>query len=140
MPSALVAAMSAPIRKVQSLVGPGGSRDPAGKPRDGLIGVRDALADVSAAARRAWARAEANWFGAGAEAAAQFAAGTVTAVDALSVHAGRLGRTADSAAAAVARARERLRIIVDDFEARAVTLEPYLDSPGVIEGLMAEAR
>jgi peptidoglycan DL-endopeptidase CwlO len=140
MPSALVTGMSAPIREVQSLVGPGWSSDPAGNPVGALIGVRDALADVSTAARRAWARAEANWFGAGAEAAAQFVAGTVTAVDALSLHADRLGRTADTAAAAVARARERLRIIVEEFEARAAALEPYLDSPSVAEGLMAEAR
>src|SRR5262245_37304890 len=56
------------------------------------------------------------------------------------MHADRLGSTADTAAAAVARARARLRIIVEDFEARAAALEPYLDSPGVVEGLMVEAR
>jgi peptidoglycan DL-endopeptidase CwlO len=33
-----------------------------------------------------------------------------------------------------------LRNIVEEFEARAAALEPYLDSPGVVEGLMAEAR
>ena len=52
MPSALVAALSAPIREVQSLVGPGWSSDPASDPATALSGVRDALADVSAAARR----------------------------------------------------------------------------------------
>jgi cell wall-associated NlpC family hydrolase len=136
MPSALVAALAAPIREVQSLVGPGWSSEPT----SALMGARDALAEVSAAARRAWGRAEASWFGAGADAAADFAAGTVAAVDALSMHADRLGRTTDTAATAVARARERLRIIVEDFEARAAALEPYLDSPGVVEGLTAEAR
>ena len=54
MPSALVAALAAPIREVQSLVGPGWSSDPAGDPATALGRVRDALADVSAAARRAW--------------------------------------------------------------------------------------
>ena len=49
MPSALVAALAAPIREVQSLVGPGWSSDPAGDPAAALGGVRDALADVSAA-------------------------------------------------------------------------------------------
>ena len=53
MPSALVAALAAPIREVQSLVGPGGRRS-GGDPAAALGGVRDALADVSAAARRAW--------------------------------------------------------------------------------------
>ena len=54
MPSALVTALAAPIREVQSLVGPGWSSDPAGDPAAALGRVRDALADVSAAARRAW--------------------------------------------------------------------------------------
>ena len=56
MPSALVTALAAPIREVQSLVGPGWSSDPAGDPAAALGRVRDALADVSAAARRAWNR------------------------------------------------------------------------------------
>ena len=49
MPSALVAALAAPIREVQSMVGPGWSGDPATDPATVLGGVRDALADVSAA-------------------------------------------------------------------------------------------
>ena len=73
MPSALVAALAAPIREVQSLVGPGWSSDPAGDPATALGRVRDALADVAAAARRAWNQAEQSWFGAGADAAAEFA-------------------------------------------------------------------
>ncbi|HET7664665.1 MAG TPA: glycoside hydrolase, partial [Mycobacterium sp.] len=136
MPSVLVAALLAPIREVQSLVGTGSSREPAGA----LMGVRDALADVSTTVRRTWKRVEANWFGAGADAAAEFAALTAATADELSGHVERLGRVADTAAAAVARARERLQNIVEDFEARAAALEPYLDSPGVVEGLMAEAR
>jgi hypothetical protein len=52
MPSALVAALAAPIREVQSLVGPGWSSDPVADPASALGRVRDALADVAAAARR----------------------------------------------------------------------------------------
>ena len=140
MPSALVAALAAPIREVQSLVGPGWSTDPAGDPAAALGRVRDALADVSAAARRAWTQAEVSWFGAGADAAADFAATTVAAADALASRVDQLGATAQTAAAAVARARERLRAIVEDFETRAAALEPYLESPGAAEGLLAEAR
>jgi cell wall-associated NlpC family hydrolase len=140
MPSALVAALSAPIREVQSLVGPGWASDPAMDPAAALHGVRDALADVSAAARRAWTTTEASWFGGAADAASEFAAATVTATEALAERVDRLGATAQTAGAAVARARQRLRAIVEDFEARAAALEPYLDSPGVVEGLMAEAR
>jgi peptidoglycan DL-endopeptidase CwlO len=140
MPSALVAALAAPIREVQSLVGPGWSTDPAGDPAAALGRVRDALADVSAAARRAWTHTEVSWFGPGADAAAEFAATTVAAAEALAGRVDQLGATAQSAAAAVARASERLRAIVEDFEARAAALEPYLESPGAAEGLLAEAR
>jgi peptidoglycan DL-endopeptidase CwlO len=139
MPSALVAALAAPIREVQSLVGPGWS-SPAEEPAAALGRVRDALADVSAAARRAWTHAEASWFGAGADAAAQFAATTVAEAEALAARVDQLGATAQTAAAAVSRAGERLRAIVEDFEARAAALEPYLESPGAAEGLLAEAR
>jgi len=136
MPSALVAALGAPIREVQALVGPGWSTDPASALKAG----RDALSDVSASVHRAWRQAEAGWSGGGADAAGEFAAATVAAVDALSMRAERLGTAADQAGATVARARERLRTIVEEFEARAAALEPYLDSPGGVEGLMAEAR
>jgi len=136
MPSALVAALAAPIREVQALVGPGWSGDPAGA----LMIARDALDDVSASVRRAWRQSEAGWSGSGADAAAEFAAATVAAVEALSMRAERLGAVADQVGAAVERARDRLRTIVEEFEARAAALEPYLDSPGGVEGLMAEAR
>lgn len=140
MPTALVAALAAQIRSVQSLVGPGWSVDPATDPASVLGGVRDALAEVSAAAGQAWRRADAWWSGAGADGAAGFAAATVAAVDALATRADELGATAGSAAAAVSRAHERLRAIVDGFEARAATLEPHLDSPGVAEELIADAK
>jgi peptidoglycan DL-endopeptidase CwlO len=140
MPSALVTALAAPIREVQSLVGPGWSSGPGGDPASALGRVRDALADVSAAARGAWNDADAGWSGTAADAAAEFAAATVATADALSTHADRLGRAADTVAAAVVRARERLRAIVEGFEARAAALEPYLESSGVVEKLMAEAR
>jgi peptidoglycan DL-endopeptidase CwlO len=136
MPSALVAALAAPIREVQSLVGPGWSNDPIAA----VAGMREALADVSAAARRAWTQAEVDWSGAGADAAAEFAATTVTAADALATRVDQLGATAQTAGAAVSRANDRLREIVERFEARAAALEPYLESTGATEELLAEAR
>jgi cell wall-associated NlpC family hydrolase len=136
MPSALVAALAAPIREVQALVGPGWSSDPAGA----LGEARSALADIAAASRRAWSQAEAYWSGTAADAAAEFAATTIAATEALAERVDELGVTTQNAAAAVARARERLRTIVEDFEARAAALEPYLDSPGGVDGLMAEAQ
>src|SRR3954447_22535740 len=101
MPSALITALAAPIREVQSLVGPGWSTDPAGDPAAALVRVRDALADVSAGARRAWTHAEAGWCGAGADAAAEFATTTAAATDALAGRVDNLGATAQSAAEAV---------------------------------------
>jgi len=140
MPSALVDALAAPIRQVQSLVGPGWSSDPGGDPATALGRVRNALAEVSAAARRAWTQAEANWSGTGADAAAEFAAATVAAADALAARVEELGTTAQTAGAAVSRANERLRAIVERFEARAAALEPYLESPGAENELLAEAQ
>ena len=136
VPSVLIAALSAQIREVQSLVGPGWSSGPA----VALSQARNALADVAAASRRAWNQAEANWSGTGADAAAEFAATTIAATDALAERVDELGVTAQTAGAAVARANERLRAIVERFEARAAALEPHLDSPGVAEELVAEAQ
>jgi hypothetical protein len=136
VPSVLIAALSAQIREVQSLVGPGWSSGPA----IALSQARNALADVAAASRRAWSQAEANWSGTGADAAAGFAATTIAATDALAARVDELGLTAQTAGAAVARANERLRAIVEQFDARAAALEPHLDSPGVVEELLAEAR
>jgi cell wall-associated NlpC family hydrolase len=140
MPSALVAALAAPIREVQSLVGPGWSNDPAGDPASALGRVRVALADVTAAARRTWSQAGQSWFGAGADAAAEFAATTVAAAEALVGRVDQLGATAQTAGAAVSRANERLRAIVERFEARAAALEPYLESPAAEKELLAEAQ
>jgi cell wall-associated NlpC family hydrolase len=102
--------------------------------------VRDALAEVSAAAGRAWSQAGAQWSGAGADGAADFAVSTMAAAEALAARADQLGATADASAAAVSLAGERLRAIVDRFETRAAALEPHLDSPGVAEELLAEAQ
>ena len=137
MPSALVAALAVPIRDVQSLVGPGYVGD---DPAVAFGMVRDALTDVSAAARRAWNEAAAHWSGSAADGAADYLAATAAVADALAMRVGHLGATADTAAAAVARANGRLQAIVEDFEARAAALEPHLDSPGVAEQLLAEAR
>ena len=136
MPSALISALTAPIREVQSLVGPGWSSDSV----TALGGVRDALADASAAARRTWSLAEQSWFGTGADAAAEFATTTVASVDALAERVDDLGTAAQTAGAAVSRANERLRAIVERFEARAAALEPYLESPVAERELLAEAQ
>lgn len=140
MPSALVTALAAPIRRVQALVGPGWSADPAADPAAALTGVRDTLTEVADAAGRAWRDAEAGWSGSGGDAAARFAAATSAAIDGAAARAGQLGVTAGDAAAAVAGAHRRLQSIVDEFEARAGALEPHLDSPGVARELLAEAR
>jgi hypothetical protein len=136
VPSVLIAALSAQIREVQSLVGPGWSSGPA----IALSQASNALTDVAAASRRAWSQAESNWSGPGADAAGEFAATTIAATDALAERVDELGVTAQTAGAAVARANERLRAIVERFEARAAALEPHLDSPGVAEELVAEAQ
>jgi cell wall-associated NlpC family hydrolase len=138
VPSSLVSALSAPIREVQALVGPGWSGDVDAAAV--LSGARDALADVSAAGRRAWNDAAGQWVGDGADAAAQFSHATVTAVDALAIRAEHLGASTAKAADAVARARARLRTIVEEFEARAAALEADLEVPGAAEELIAEAR
>ena len=70
MPSALIAALAAPIREVAAQVGPGWSDD--GDPTAALAEVRDLLADVSAAARSGWSRTADGWSGAGADGAADF--------------------------------------------------------------------
>ncbi|KRE33870.1 glycoside hydrolase [Mycobacterium sp. Soil538] len=140
MPSALVSTLAAPIRRVQALVGPGWSGDPAGDPAAVLAGVRDTLTDVADAAGQAWREAEAGWSGAGADAAAEFAATTSAAIDEAAVRAGALGSVAREAAEAVAVAHRRLQDIVDEFEARAAALEPRLDQPGVAKELLTEAR
>jgi cell wall-associated NlpC family hydrolase len=138
VPSSLVSALSAPIREVQALVGPGWSDDDDAAAV--LSGVRDALADVSVAGRRAWDDAAGQWVGDGADAASEFTHATVAAVDALAIRAEHLGASTAKAADAVARARARLRAIVEEFEGRAAALEADLDTPGAAEELIAEAR
>jgi cell wall-associated NlpC family hydrolase len=138
VPSSLVSALSAPIREVQALVGPGWSGD--GDAAEVLSGVRDALGDVSVAGRRAWNDAAGQWAGDGADAASAFTHATVDAVDALGIRAEHLGASTAKAADAVARARARLNAIVEEFEARAAVLEADLDAPGATEELIAEAR
>lgn len=103
-----------------------------------LSGIRDALSDVAAATGRSWQGT--RWSGDAGEAASEFTRATVAAVDALATRADRLGATATNAADAVARARERLAAIIDDFEALAATLETEIDVPGVADELIADAR
>ncbi|WNG88880.1 C40 family peptidase [Mycobacterium sp. ITM-2016-00317] len=140
MPGPTVAALAAPIRRVQQLVGPGWSGVPASDPAAELDGVRAMLAEVAGSASQAWRRTGDSWSGDGADAAAAFATSTASAIDAAAERAGGLGVVAADAAAAVARAHRRLQHIVEDFEARATALEPHLDSPGVARELLTEAR
>ena len=140
MPTALVSTLTAPIRRVQELVNPGLSGDPAAGVVAELGGIHNTLADVANSAGQAWHRTAPGWLGAGADAAAEFAATTATAIDDAAERAAHLGSTAESAAAAVARAHRRLQAIVDEFEVKASALEQSLDSPGIAEKLLAEAR
>lgn len=140
MPSATVAALAAPLRRVQALVGPGWTGDPAADPATTLGTVRDMLAEVASASGQAWRHTSGGWSGAGADAAAEFAATTAAAIDAAADRAGGLGAAADTAARAVAGAHRRLQDIVDEFEAKAGALEPHLDSPGVARELLTAAR
>lgn len=140
MANALVSAMTARIRELQSMVGPGWSDDPLTDP-DAVLGrTRDVIAEVSAATRRALLRVGDDWSGAGADGAAEFMTTTVAAIDGLADRVDRLSTTANSASTAVARARERLRAIIDSLEARAAALEPYMDSPHVVTALTADAQ
>lgn len=134
MPSALVAGLSAPLRQIQAMLGTG----PAEAPTAALSAIRDALADVSIAAGGSWERT--GWVGRGADAADEFTRSTVAAVEALAERTAGLDTAATGAADAIARARERLRAIVADFEARAAALEGRLDEPGTADELAAEAR
>ncbi len=140
MPTALVSALTAPIRRVQALVGPGSSGDPAADVASELGGIHNTLADVAHSAGQAWHRTAPGWLGAGADAAAEFAATTAAAIDDAAERAAHLGSTTESAAEAVARAHRRLQAIVDELEVKASALEQNLDSPGVAEKLLAEAR
>ncbi len=132
--SALVSALAAPLREVQALVGAGGPPDPA------LTDVRDALGTIAAAARRSWSDAGTGWWGVAADNAAQRAAETAAAADALAERADLLAARVRQAGAAVGWVRTRLQAIVDGFEHRANALEPRLDEPGVAEELLTEAH
>jgi cell wall-associated NlpC family hydrolase len=137
MTSSLVSALSAPLRNVQALVGPGWSGpDPATAFRS----VRDRLDEVADATERAWVQASAHWNGSAAARAEQFAHSTVIAIAAMSMTAGQLGDHTERATAAVADARERLRVIVEDFETRATLLETELDKSGTAAQLVDEAK
>lgn len=140
MPSALVSTLTAPIRRVQALVGPGWSSDPAADPAAELSGIHSMLADVAHSAAQAWQHTSPEWSGAGAEAAAEFATTTAAAIEDAAERAASLGSTADAAAGAVMRAHRRLQDIVEEFEARASALEARLDSPGGARELLTQAR
>ncbi|ORB25038.1 C40 family peptidase [Mycolicibacterium parafortuitum] len=140
MPGATVEALAAPIRRLQTLVGPGFSGDPSADPASALRGVRQMLDDIAGSSGQAWRTVEAGWAGAGADAAADFAASTSRAIGDAAQRASTLGVAAEDAAAAVARAHQRLQAIVDEFEAKATALEPHLDSPGVARELLTAAR
>ncbi|WP_293012546.1 C40 family peptidase [Mycolicibacterium sp.] len=134
MTGALTAALAAPIREVRALVGPAGP-DPA----EALRAVQSGLDGVAAAADGAWQRAQGEWTGAAAGGAGQFANAAVTAIVAMAMTAGQLSTHTEQAAAAVARARERLDAILRNFETRAAELEATLESPTDAAALIDEA-
>jgi cell wall-associated NlpC family hydrolase len=136
--STLVTTLAAPLRAVQSMVGPGWSDDLVDGPAVALARARDALFDVSAATRRSWRQTD--WTGTGADGAADFIARTAAAIDRLAEHTDQMNGAARAAGAAVARAHARLAEIVAGFEARAEALEPFLDSPEAAAALRAEAQ
>ncbi|KUI36573.1 glycoside hydrolase [Mycobacterium sp. IS-1496] len=140
MPGTLVDALSAPLREVRNLVGPGWPDGSGGPPGAALAGVRDALTGVATTARTSWQRTGENWSGTAADGAGAFAAATTTAVTELADRTGRLTAGTREAGAAVARAAARLQDIVERFESRAAALEHHLDTPGVAEELLTEAR
>ncbi len=141
MPSALVAALAAPIRRVQALVGPG------------LVGrsVRRSGRGADRGTRHADRRRRR---GAGRPGAQPRRAGRAAARTPLPSSRRRRPRRSTrppsepggwarwhrEAAGAVAAAHRRLQDIVDEFEARAAALEPRLDQPGVAKELLTEAR
>jgi peptidoglycan DL-endopeptidase CwlO len=138
MSSGLIAALAAPIREVAASVGPGWPDQ--GDPVPSLAELRELLADVAAATRRGWSRAAEGWSGAGANGAAEFISRTADSADRLALRVEELRAGTADAADAVARARFRLRDIVDRFEARAAAIEARLDEPGAVEELREEAR
>ena len=128
----MVSGLSAPIRELQATVGMG-MPDAAA-----LARIHDVLRDVATATDRSWQ--ETRWVGDAGDAAAEFTRTTVAAVDALAGRANNLGAAASNAADTVARARERLQGIIDDFEAHAAALEAAIDEPGTADELIAEAH
>jgi cell wall-associated NlpC family hydrolase len=132
VPSALVDGLSAPLRQLLADLGTGAPSAAA------LSGIRVALTDLAVATGRSWQGT--RWEGGAGEAAADFTGSTVAALDELATRAGHLDAAASAAAADVARARERLQAIIDDFEARAAALEGDIEEPGIADELVAEAR
>ncbi|MGV0684259.1 C40 family peptidase [Mycolicibacterium thermoresistibile] len=137
MPGPLTAALTAPLRELQTLLGPGGTGSP---PVAVLTAARDALTETAAAVRADWRQTEPHWQGAAAAQAADVVAGTGRIAVALADGAARLAATTDTAAVAISDAAARLRVIIERFEARAGALEAHLDEPGVAAELIAEAR
>ena len=140
MPGTTAAALAEPIRRLQALVGPGWTADATTDPAATLTGVHRMLTGVASSAGHVWSRTAGEWSGTGADAAAEFAATTASAIDAAADRARGMGVTVDAATHAVTGARRRLQEIVDEFEARATALEPHLDKPGVARELLTEAR
>ena len=136
MPSALVAALAAPIHELAAMVRPGWALD-AG-PASVFAAVHEQLSGVSSSASESWRAVGAGWTGSGADAAEEFTSATVASVEALAARADALGAATTRAAEAVARARVRLQEIIDEFETRAAAMDP--DAPGADEALKAEAR
>lgn len=103
-----------------------------------LSGIHQALTNAATATSHAWLQTA--WVGDAGDGASEFTRSTVAAIDAVASSTERLGGAAAGAADAVARARSRLRAIVEEFEARAAALEARIDEPGVAEQLIDEGH
>lgn len=136
MPSELVAALLAPLRELQSMVGDGrlaaSIEDPAGQ----LRVVGSGLAELATTGRRAMGVVRDGWSGQGAGAAGQFFATAFSAVDDVGTRSSALAGRVDAASDAVGLAHADLQRIVDDFTSTAHALEPGLPATA---GALADA-
>ena len=134
MTSALVAALTEAIRDVAAVVGPGWP-DGSG-PAAALGAFRDQLRTATGDTTGAWRGVESGWSGIAADAAREFGDTTAVAIEAMMARTEELGAASERASAAVARARSRLEAVLEEFEARAATL----DGPGTEHVVIAEGR
>ena len=139
MPSALIAALAAPIREVAAQVGPGWSDE--GDPTVALAEVRDLLADVVRGGAQRLEPDRRRVVGSGSRRRGRLRDGDRTR----GRRSWRCGSTSCVRAPPTRRMRwhgpaSRLKDIINRFEDRAAALEPRLDEPWAVDELRAEAQ